>query len=222
MHESLLLHYTDAVLMPTIVKHPNKTGYLVGLDTSISLNCTTDGNPKPTYLWFKDNQIEAISTRETFTISNVITTNSGIYTCIVSNTFKGFIYTKRLQMHVCITKEGNTTPVMKQSNNGNTAVIVVGAVCGSIILVLCVILFGVIQNRNKMLSCLLVRNRNDRSLDYVNTTQQQVPSLYEGVDNRLDVHNYEQLARRRKICTIIQTRPDLLIEKRHCDSRSVY
>lgn len=47
-----------------------------------------------------------------------------------------------------------------------------------------------------MLSCLLLRNRNERSLDYVNTTQQQIPSLYEGVDNRLDVHNYEQLARR--------------------------
>ncbi|CAC5404102.1 unnamed protein product [Mytilus coruscus] len=194
--ESQPLEVYFAVKMPTIIKYPNKTDYLVGLDTSISLNCTTDGNPKPNYLWYKDNQIEAISTRETFTIANVTTTNSGIYTCIVSNTFNDVIYTTRVQMHVCITKEGNKTPIMKQSNSENTAVIVVGTVCGSIILVLCVILLAVIQNRNKTLRCLLVRNRNDRSLDYVNTTQQQDPSLYEGVDHALDVHNYEQLARR--------------------------
>ncbi|XP_063446592.1 uncharacterized protein LOC134726125 [Mytilus trossulus] len=76
------------------------------------------------------------------------------------------------------------------------SVIVVGTVCGSIIFVLCVILLGVLQNKNKTLSCFLTRNHNDRSLDYVNTPQQQDPSLYEGVDHGLDVHNYEQLARR--------------------------
>ncbi|CAC5379341.1 unnamed protein product [Mytilus coruscus] len=185
-----------AVKMPTIVNHPNKTDYLVGLDTSISLKCTTDANPKPSYLWYKDNQIQAISTSETLTIRDVTTTNSGVYTCIVSNTFNDVIYTKRVQMHVCITKEGNKTQVMKQSNSENTAVIVVGTVCGSIILVLCVILFGVLQNKNKTFRCLLRRNRNDRSVDYVNTIQEQDPSLYEGVGQASDVHNYEQLSRR--------------------------
>ncbi|CAC5388059.1 unnamed protein product [Mytilus coruscus] len=194
--ESVPFEVNYAVKMPTIVKHPNKTDYLVGLDTNISLKCTTDGSPKPSYLWYKGNQIEAISTSETLTIRDVTTTKSGIYTCIVSNTFNDVIYTKRVQMYVCITKEGNKTPVMKQSNSENTAVIVVGTVCGSIILVLCVILFGVLQNKNKTLRCLLRRNRNDRSVDYVNTIQEQDPSLYEGVGQALDVHNYEQLSRR--------------------------
>lgn len=93
--------------IPTIVKIPNKTDYLIGLDTSISLNCTTDGNPKPIYLWYKDNQIEAISTGETLKIANVTTKNSGIYTCFVSNIFNDVIHTQRIQVHVNIIKEGN-------------------------------------------------------------------------------------------------------------------
>ncbi|CAC5404101.1 unnamed protein product [Mytilus coruscus] len=79
------------------------------------------------------------------------------------------------------------------------SVIVVGTVCGSIILVLCVIFFGVLQNKNKTVRCLLRRNRNDRSVDYVNTIQQQDSSLYEGVGHALDVHNYEQLPRREHV-----------------------
>ncbi|XP_076075851.1 uncharacterized protein LOC143046578 [Mytilus galloprovincialis] len=194
--ESVPLDVNYAVKMPTIITHPNKTDCLVGFDTSISLNCKTDGNPEPSYLWYKDNQIEAISTSKTLTITNVTTTNSGIYICIVSNTLNDVIHTKRVQLYVSITEEGNITPVMKQPNCENTAVVVVGTVCGSIILVLCFILLGVLQNKSKTLSCLLTRNHNDSSLDYVNTTQQQDPSLYEGVDHGLDVHNYEQLARR--------------------------
>lgn len=99
--------------MPTIVKHPNKTEYLVGLDISIRLICTTDGNPKPYYLWYKDNQIEAISSMETFTIENVTTTNSGIYTCFVSNTFNDVIHTQRIQEHVRIIKEGYCYIILK-------------------------------------------------------------------------------------------------------------
>ncbi|CAC5367986.1 unnamed protein product [Mytilus coruscus] len=177
--------------MPTIVKHPNKTDYLVGLDTRIDLTCTTDGNPEPSYLWYKDNQIETISTSETLTFTDVATTHSGIYTCVVSNTFNDVINTKRVQIHVCIIKEGNKTPIITQSIIGNTGIIVVSSVCGSIILILCAILFGVIQNKNK---CLLMRNRNDRSLDDVNTIQQQDLSLYERVDHALDEHYYEQLS----------------------------
>lgn len=47
-----------------------------------------------------------------------------------------------------------------------------------------------------MFRCFLIKKRNDRAMDYVNTTQQQDPSLYEGVGQALDVHNYEQLSRR--------------------------
>lgn len=92
--------------IPTIVKHPNKGEYLVGLDTSITLNCTTDGNPTPRYLWYKDNVIEAISTGDFLTITNITTSNSGLYTCFVSNTFNGVNHTERVQLHVSILKQG--------------------------------------------------------------------------------------------------------------------
>lgn len=101
-----ILDHLVAVKMPTIVKHPNKTDYLVGVDTSISLNCKTDGYPKPFFLWYKDNQIDTISTKDIFTITDVTTTNSGKYTCFVSNTFNGVIHTKRVQVYVSIINDG--------------------------------------------------------------------------------------------------------------------
>ncbi|CAC5420446.1 unnamed protein product [Mytilus coruscus] len=92
-----------------------------------------------------------------------------------------------------IIKDPNKTvyPTTFKSMKTHVIVIVVGTVCESIILVLCAILFGVIQNKNK---CLLMRNRNDRSLDYVNTIHQHDLSLYEGVDHALEVHNYDQIS----------------------------
>lgn len=92
--------------MPTIVKLPTKTNYLAGKDTSINLKCYTDGNPKPSYVWYTDNTVEALSTTENLTITDASTTNRCIYTCFVSNAFNGVIHTKRGQMHVC-KKEGN-------------------------------------------------------------------------------------------------------------------
>ncbi|CAC5399305.1 unnamed protein product [Mytilus coruscus] len=62
--ESEPLEVIYSVKMPTIVRHPNKTYYLVGLDARIDLTCTTDGNREPSYLRHKDNQLEAISTRK--------------------------------------------------------------------------------------------------------------------------------------------------------------
>lgn len=92
--------------MPTIVKHPNKGDYLEGLDTSITLNCITDGNPKPSYTWYKDNEIEAISTSHILTMTNLSTSNSGLYTCVVSNNINNIIHTERVQMQVSILKGG--------------------------------------------------------------------------------------------------------------------
>lgn len=92
--------------MPTIVKHPNKTDYLVGFDTHITLSCTTNSNPKPKYLWYKDNEIEAISTRDILSITDITTNKSGVYACFVSNTFNGVRNTERVQLHVSILKQG--------------------------------------------------------------------------------------------------------------------
>lgn len=104
--------------MPTIVRHPNKTHYLVGSDNRIDLTRTTDGNPEANYLWYKDNQLEAISTNKTLTFTDVAATNSGLYTCDVSNTFNDVINTKRVQIHVCIIKDGHKIPVYIVGNRG--------------------------------------------------------------------------------------------------------
>ncbi|CAG2201836.1 unnamed protein product [Mytilus edulis] len=196
----------NEVSEPTITKYPNKPYYIVGENTSILLTCKSDGNPKPHYQWYKENDNMLISTNERLTITDMNVRNSGIYTCNVSNTFNGDTHrnARHVQLNI-MNKENlassttvrtsvcNKTSVIKQSNNENTAVIVVGAVCGSIILVLCVILFGVLQN--KTFRCFLRRKNNDISVDYVNTVHQQDPSLYEGVGQTLDEHNYEQLSR---------------------------
>ncbi|CAC5408233.1 unnamed protein product [Mytilus coruscus] len=194
------------VRMPTVTKHPAKQEYIVGVDTSITLTCTTDGNPKPIYRWFEGNQSDIISTDDNFTLTDINTTKRCLYICYVTNTFNGHTYTKAAQMEFNIINEeneaksttsritcSNETPNDKELKNGNTAVIVVGTVCGSIILVLTVILFAVIHNKKKTSICPCC---HDRSEVYVNTTHQQNASLYEGVDNALDVHDYGQLSSR--------------------------
>ncbi|XP_052072191.1 uncharacterized protein LOC127710402 [Mytilus californianus] len=193
------------VQIPTVTKHPDKQEYIIGRDISIILTCTSDGNPKPIYRWYKENQDNGIITAGIFIISNINTTNGGIYICNVSNTINGHTYTKAAKMEVDIINEENeaksTTSKTIISNqtaelkNDNTAVIVVGTVCGSIILVLCVMLFAVVQNKKKTLRCPLTVNCRNITEDYVNTTQQH-NSLYEGVGHVLDVHNYEELSTR--------------------------
>lgn len=99
--------FSDNVRMPTVTKHPNKQIYIVSVDTSITLTCKSDGNPKPIYHWYKDNHDDNISTAENFTLRNINTTDSGIYTCNVSNTINGLTYTDVASMEVNILNEGN-------------------------------------------------------------------------------------------------------------------
>ncbi|CAC5408248.1 ALCAM [Mytilus coruscus] len=123
--------------------------------------------------------------------------NNAVIRCVVNSSMaqSDMLYVETAPIEVYYNEAQSTTfrnTVSSLSKVENTAVIVVGTVCGSIILVLGIV-FGVIKN--KTFRCLLMRNRNDRSADYVNTTQQQNPSLYEEVGHTLDVHNYEQLSR---------------------------
>ncbi|CAC5406274.1 unnamed protein product [Mytilus coruscus] len=183
--ESEPLDVNYKVRTATINKHPDKADYLIGLDTSINLTCTTDGNPKPSYLWYKDKQIDAIGNNQILTINDVNTTSSGLYTCFVSNTINDIIHTKRVQVLVNIINEANeaqsttyrnilssTTPVIKESINEHRSK-----------------LFLHIIN-DKILRCSLPKTSNDKSTDYVNTTQQQNPSLYEEVGNCNAAENF--------------------------------
>ncbi|VDI77720.1 Hypothetical predicted protein [Mytilus galloprovincialis] len=82
------------VRIPTITKCPGKHEYIAGVDSSITLTCTSDGNPKPIYHWYKDNHDDSISNGENFTLMNINTTDSGLYTCNVSNTINGLTFTE--------------------------------------------------------------------------------------------------------------------------------
>ncbi|CAG2199641.1 unnamed protein product [Mytilus edulis] len=77
--EPLEVYYP--VRIPTIINHPNKTEYVLGEDTSIHLACKSDGNPKPSYFWYKENPKQQVSLNENFTITNLNITDSGAYTC---------------------------------------------------------------------------------------------------------------------------------------------
>ncbi|CAC5408237.1 unnamed protein product [Mytilus coruscus] len=143
----------DRVQIPTVTKHPDKQKYIVGRDLSIILTCTSDVNHKPIYRWYKENHDKGISTDGNFTIKNKAKSTTSRTTC------------------------SNKTAELK---NDNTAVVVVGTVCGSIILVLCVMLFAVIQNNKKTVRCPLTVNCRNITEVYVNTTQQH-NSHYEGV-----------------------------------------
>ncbi|CAC5421811.1 unnamed protein product [Mytilus coruscus] len=113
--EPLEVYY--AVRMPTINKHPNKTDYVVGSDASINLTCTTVGNPKPSYVWYKESMIQAIGTGENFIIKNLNKTHGGVYTCSVSNTFKEVIHTERVQVQLHIV---DNAPVVKDAANSRS------------------------------------------------------------------------------------------------------
>lgn len=97
----------DKVRIPTVTKHPDKQNYVVGEDTSLTLSCTSDGNPTPVYRWYKNNHDDNISTDENFTLSNINTTDKGQYTCNVSNTINGLTYTEVTTIEVNIMNEGN-------------------------------------------------------------------------------------------------------------------
>ncbi|XP_071131771.1 uncharacterized protein [Mytilus edulis] len=193
------------VRIPTVTKYPDKHEYIAGVDSSITLTCTGYGNPKPIYHWYKDNHGDSISIAEKFTLMNINTTDRGLYTCYVSNTINGLTFTEVASIEVNITNEENEVKSATSKNNcsvqtskikkDNTSVIVVCAVSGSIILVLCVILFGVLQNKNKTLRCPHTVNCRNITETNVNTTQQH-NSPYDGVGHVLDVHNYDELSTR--------------------------
>lgn len=98
--------FLDAVRTPTIIKYPNKAYYVVGEDTSIHLTCRSDGNPKPTYQWYKETHNELISISTNFTITDVNVMNRGVYICNVTNTFNGETHTSTSSERVNIIDKG--------------------------------------------------------------------------------------------------------------------
>ncbi|VDI77719.1 Hypothetical predicted protein [Mytilus galloprovincialis] len=169
--------YTDSeqleveykVRIPTVTKHPDKQKYIVGEDTSLTLSCTSDGNPAPVYRWYKYNLDDNISTDENFTLSNINTTDKGLYTCNVSNTINGLTFTEVTTIEVNIMNEADKTTTESTSTsrssganaiNGNPSWNVgsiIGGVLGAAvsIIVIIVITYCVYKRRNKISETIL-------------------------------------------------------------------
>ena len=79
----------DKVRNIGITKSPNLSNYAEGA-TSITLECSAEGNPPPTFTWHKDSDMSTtLVTGKTFILSqnDVIVNNTGNYVCVGHNTF---------------------------------------------------------------------------------------------------------------------------------------
>ena len=86
--------YTDAPVIDT----PLSSTVIILIGSSLNLNCTSRGSPPDTFTWRKDggsilqsitNQVTYTSTsavfRADYSIDSVTTSDSGTYTCTVTN-----------------------------------------------------------------------------------------------------------------------------------------
>jgi len=89
-------HYVAA----PVISHPSSlTNIVYLLNSSLTLSCTSEGSPPDTFTWMKDgvpitqststtlisyNQTSVVF-RSDYTISRLNTSDSGTYTCIVTN-----------------------------------------------------------------------------------------------------------------------------------------
>ncbi|XP_071131772.1 uncharacterized protein [Mytilus edulis] len=148
------------VRMPTIQRYPNKTDYVVGEDSSIYFICKSDGNPKPNYQWYKKNNDKPIKDSENFTITDMNKTDSGIYTCNVSNTFNGDIYKKAVNVQINITEKadisttqsssiGSSPGVDKKENKSEGNLGHVAGIVGAVVAVIVVIIVIIACKRRK-------------------------------------------------------------------------
>lgn len=85
-----------------INKRPNQKQYDQNTD-NITLNCTGNGNPQPTYVWLKKGLNDSIlSNKSIYVIEDVIRNNSGVYICEVYNSIGDLNYRKSNSVEINI------------------------------------------------------------------------------------------------------------------------
>ena len=79
----------DKVRNIEITKSPDVPSYAEGA-TSITLECSAEGNPAPNFTWHKDSDMNTtLETGKTFTLNDVIVNNTGNYVCVAYNIING-------------------------------------------------------------------------------------------------------------------------------------
>ena len=90
----------DTVRNIGITKSPNLTNYDEGA-TSITLECSAEGNPPPNFKWYKyPNMDTTLKTGKTFHLSknDVIVKNTGKYVCVGYNEFNELKIDEHIQI----------------------------------------------------------------------------------------------------------------------------
>ncbi|CAG2206803.1 unnamed protein product [Mytilus edulis] len=88
-----------------IKNEPNHKQYDQKTD-NITLTCKANGNPEPSYKWFKENSNRIIlSTNDLYIIEDVIRNNSGVYICQAYNTIDNIIYSHSTSVEIDIVDE---------------------------------------------------------------------------------------------------------------------
>lgn len=100
------------------IKHePNQKQHDEKTD-NITLTCEANGNPEPSYKWFKENSNRSIlSTTDLYVIEDVVRNNSGVYICQAYNTIDNIIYSHSTSVEIDIVDE-----ILSQSESVSTKV----------------------------------------------------------------------------------------------------
>ncbi|VDH92683.1 cell adhesion molecule 3, partial [Mytilus galloprovincialis] len=90
------VNHLDITKQPNQKQYDTKTG-------NITLTCNGNGNPQPTYTWFKEGEYNTILSNQSFyVIENVIEDNSGVYICEVYNIIEDIRYRKSKSVEIYI------------------------------------------------------------------------------------------------------------------------
>ncbi|CAC5411553.1 CADM3 [Mytilus coruscus] len=103
--ETELLNVFYPVRHINITKQPNKAQYDQKTLT-INLTCKGDGNPEPTYKWFRqENTRSILSSTNLYIIEDVVQNSSGVYICEVYNTIDDIEYNTNYSVTIYIVDE---------------------------------------------------------------------------------------------------------------------
>ncbi|XP_076105873.1 uncharacterized protein LOC143074208 [Mytilus galloprovincialis] len=206
--EPLDVFYT--VRHVNITKQPNQAKYDKKTST-ITLTCKGDGNPEPTYKWFRqENTRKMISSTNLFIIYDVIQNNSGGYICQAYNTIDNVEYNANNSVQIDIVDN-----LWLPTESDSLKISAVHAVY--VILIICVVVIGALvvkyyynrskrkkREQNQKLTC------NDSNVNPV--TNSTIPLLELDGDsdvNKETKHNSRSSGEEKTLVTTVDINPKL-------------
>ncbi|CAC5386265.1 CADM3 [Mytilus coruscus] len=121
-----------------IINQPNQAQYDQKTPT-ITLTCKGDGNPEPTYKWFRqENTRSILSSSNLYIIEDVIQNNSGVYICEAYNTIDYIVYSAKYSVEIDIVEElWSSTESDSLKISAEYAALVIPVICVVVITMIC-------------------------------------------------------------------------------------